>query len=938
MFSKGNVKKILAVTAVAAMVVTSMPGIYAMAEEGVATESFEEILQKSEVEEVTTEEDSTEEIVTEKSIPEEATTEETTIEVTVTEEITTEEFLLSYNDGIRLLAENNEDINLPTEVKWADKNSAEVSFKLNDTNYNHYVLYFIKDGQFYTSTGLGSMESVSKPNYVQKMYNFIDDEGSYAFQIGVFKTREESYISYDELIKSGDAEKHLSALSDEFVYVKPERKLATPTNIKETFSGVFVWDAVEAANTYKVKLGDENGNICYENYVSYPEFSLANCNMSLSVGQKYKLMICSHTDEITKALDSDEATFEFVLQEKEDKSDVDVTIHQYVVPSELKWGADNVPWNLSFKVNDDVYGYYIGVLYVKTDRGYMPTMTAHFGDLSSKAGTTHKMYLGENVAYENGDYVVRIFVFGSKDADLLNEKTKNGLKFNELPEGINAFVTDPSPVYTHNVPYVCQTVKNVTWSTDTFGLVTWEPVSGASRYAVNLLSVSNENQEDYKYHYEWTDYPSVNLSKYMQDMENRYYLVQIQTRSGDYANYLHSKYSSLMPCDYTANKKAVDEAKEKLNGLTVNSGSSKEDVKSAVDDVKETYKDNITNLQTAMQTDSEVLNKVSELENLYNGKNGITTNSKIADELSINTEDVTIIGAGLNAEPNSTVTFNIEKAKPEEEQVYNRDIYKNAVQFSLDLSVNDSKVTELKIPVTVTLPIPEGMDVSKLVILHAHTNDNGFDTIYPKISADKNKMTFTVTHFSTFVFAEQNDAPINNYNSNNNTPIASTSSSSASIAKGINWNITNILIDRELDKITASSTDTAVVRVYEEEAAIIPTKTLEKMAGKKVILSVALSDKVVINIDGTQLDKDAKMMTARLSYKEGKLKVLTSNIDTTRSITVFSKMSDKVVGTKTKLNFVDADGKLIPFRESIVFENGYTAFVTPFVGAVYTIE
>ena len=59
---------------------------------------------------------------------------------------------------------------------------------------------------------------------------------------------------------------------------------------------------------------------------------------------------------------------------------------------------------------------------------------------------------------------------------------------------------------------------------------------------------------------------------------------------------------------------------------------------------------------------------------------------------------------------------------------------------------------ELEVPVTIAMPIPEGMDASRLVILH-YRADGTEELITPRI--ENGKAIFAITHFSTFALAEK---------------------------------------------------------------------------------------------------------------------------------------------------------------------------------------
>lgn len=166
----------------------------------------------------------------------------------------------------------------------------------------------------------------------------------------------------------------------------------------------------------------------------------------------------------------------------------------------------------------------------------------------------------------------------------------------------------------------------------------------------------------------------------------------------------------------------------------------------------------IGELQVAMQTDSSVLEQVEQLEVEYAEKKGIKLNENlVADDvagLGFSGEDVTIIGARLNAtEDNATVTLNIRK--PAKEEMIDATAYKNAIQ--LDFHLEGIDPGPLKVPVRITVPIPESINPEFFCVLHYLENGKVEEFLYPDMEIDEANRTasFTVTSFSTFVLAEE---------------------------------------------------------------------------------------------------------------------------------------------------------------------------------------
>ena len=87
----------------------------------------------------------------------------------------------------------------------------------------------------------------------------------------------------------------------------------------------------------------------------------------------------------------------------------------------------------------------------------------------------------------------------------------------------------------------------------------------------------------------------------------------------------------------------------------------------------------------------------------------------------------TIVGAALNAEAESKEVA-LVIGNSEQTELPNADQYEKVVRFSMKLTtttqdVTDAPISELKVPVQITLPLPVGMDVNRLVILHYHEED-----------------------------------------------------------------------------------------------------------------------------------------------------------------------------------------------------------------------
>lgn len=156
-----------------------------------------------------------------------------------------------------------------------------------------------------------------------------------------------------------------------------------------------------------------------------------------------------------------------------------------------------------------------------------------------------------------------------------------------------------------------------------------------------------------------------------------------------------------------------------------------------------------SDLALAIQTESSVQNLVKQAEQKYAAEKGISVSTDVASELSGKIQgDVSILGAAFNAGDNVS-QMSLQITKPELDKNVDREQYKNVVQINMKLD-GAADMENLKVPVRITMPIPVGVSPQSLQILHYHNNGT-MEIIYPYVSG--NMASFTLTSFSTFVFA-----------------------------------------------------------------------------------------------------------------------------------------------------------------------------------------
>ena len=168
--------------------------------------------------------------------------------------------------------------------------------------------------------------------------------------------------------------------------------------------------------------------------------------------------------------------------------------------------------------------------------------------------------------------------------------------------------------------------------------------------------------------------------------------------------------------------------------------------------------DNAT-LKTSLQTDNAALEAMGRIENEYKDVKNIEVLPATSDVEKISADQIEMTGAALNVS-SGTVQLNVKDQKENGSDLINTNLYTNIIAF--DMSVNSSEgidfSKELEVPVTISMPIPSGMNTSIMVILH-YRADGTEELITPRI--ENGKAIFAITHFSTFAFAEKKDSSSN---------------------------------------------------------------------------------------------------------------------------------------------------------------------------------
>lgn len=153
-----------------------------------------------------------------------------------------------------------------------------------------------------------------------------------------------------------------------------------------------------------------------------------------------------------------------------------------------------------------------------------------------------------------------------------------------------------------------------------------------------------------------------------------------------------------------------------------------------------------------LRNDETILADLEEFEKKYIGGQGMGRYKKELDSIKelADPQNISVVGAYLNADTSAAepVIFSMEKDMEADVS----EIGGNK-KVPLDISLTGGNIdsSELEIPITVTMPVPEGLSKEGLKLYHIH---NGAISELPLSTAQlsEGKVRFTVSSLSTFVF------------------------------------------------------------------------------------------------------------------------------------------------------------------------------------------
>ena len=288
-------------------------------------------------------------------------------------------------------------------------------------------------------------------------------------------------------------------------------------------------------------------------------------------------------------------------------------------------------------------------------------------------------------------------------------------------------------------------------------------------YLIQFRCVAPETGAETRLKYTLTleDLSSGGLKDTLQDREKErlgsgtcYF--RIQALSGDITRIRHGQWSEFneVGTQLTAPSTvadALDQLLTKYQPAEESTPLTDEDAESLKQAVAAKKNELASTLCTGDGGSTKVADNLQKLEALVGGPASVTVTENAPT--AITKRGVSIVGASLNG--TADVTLKIDKAETAgAEASINLAQYHNTIPFSMTLEGVDAQPQHqsLAVPVLITMPLPNNLNPSFLVLLHKIGDD--WQEIFPyqvfyDETLEQDCVRFTVTSFSDFAFAQQ---------------------------------------------------------------------------------------------------------------------------------------------------------------------------------------
>lgn len=611
------------------------------------------------------------------------------------------------------------EVEMPEKVKVSiDENwNVVVDHVMAGASSVYYYFTVYKDDVRLTSFGTGYISDADGTKYYN-MSEQLDGEGEYYVEASA------SYCYDGEY-------KYIYGTTDTVEYVMPEKRLDAPANVKIT-DGVLTFDTVEGVSTYRINY-----------YITYKE-------------DGYESMTSWQT-----VILGDQGEIDLKSNFGGHRSDVDIYATVTALSNDVK--------NIYHSEESEKVGPYEHRVEEKT--ATVTWSTTDLGTVNVEKLSDQDAYVDGNLVAYKGDLWAGYTYFWGRANEAVSQDLSHALRYQgagEYTVKLTAYEWDMDTqtytryvgedTFTYAPATTLATPANVSLSED--NVFTFDYTADAEEYMVYFRIEYTGTGEAYEYteslltKEDGKTQGSVDLSLswivdeiawLKEDGDDVVVKVGVRALTDDLANVATSEAAWVTVYEKKATAEEVKDALDKVLADENATSSTKRDVLvgASNDTVAELLKD------------ATFVAKVAEIEAAYVTDQNITVVVPKSNVAAIDASKITVVGAGLNAKYGETVQLAVSTPATAATVPAG---YKNGVQLDISLLVNGKALEDLSVPVTITMPIPAGVDTEDLVILHYHGDAETPAIITPVVNAD-GTMTFTVTGFSTFVVANVAKAP-----------------------------------------------------------------------------------------------------------------------------------------------------------------------------------
>ncbi len=514
------------------------------------------------------------------------------------------------------------------------------------------------------------------------------------------------------------------------------------------------------------------------------------------------------------------------------------------------------------------------------------------------------MFFVSNVAFSTGTY--RFTIGAATNSSLIR----------------TAVLSDPSETLTLDYSTTLDAPANPRWDSDVQGLAHWDAVEGAIGYNVVIQSRNTKFYTSYT-----VPGTSLNVSNSITNAGRGNYVFQVRAISGDLSQKGSSLYSDESPVmGLSANSitaiSDVSTASAATDNMNIDSltDDNKNAINEAVDTLKSSYETASakTDLRNAIQADPDTQEMIKGLAEFYAAANDITYRAPdVAEDVRIDSTNIKVIGAELNVSTGSSVQLKL--TNPTTQPNYSS-VYSSVLAFNMSLVDGEGnpieKETNLDVPTTIKLPVPDDMDPITLRILHYINGNSNPEVIYPAFETINGQLmaVFTVNRFSLFAFAEETSNSGGNTSQNQGTVAyggggsSSASSSSDSDSKTTDSTSEGLSGPISANAVKASRASDGTFKAPNGD--MITNAVVEAEDGNKYVVGgngKTVKNEIVKATNGKQMitDKDGKVLINTIVKHAGVKYAISKNGFIKKSMFSKTKLGNMVYSGKNGQIVVD---------------------------------